>query len=277
MAKINHIDVINKNGYVLIGNLLEKRLINDVLNNILSFANIFRKKIVSKDSIPSKMIKNVDDLSQFLIWLDKYNNQYLFSFVSLVSSLYKIKQLCYKDIFIKKASELLLIPDEELLCGEISFLVNTPESKRLIYHWHNAKNYYPKREKHINFWVPIIIDKTKNNGTLEIAKGSHLNDYPFLEFQGPTDKSKKGNLTQNLIPDCYVKDFDIEKLECKVGSFAAILPKTIHSGSLNQSLECSYVLVFKIWANHKDWTLSSNLSQKYFEGDIGSGPDITII
>ena len=44
MEKINHIDVINKNGYVLIGNLLEKRLINDVLNNILPFANIFQKK-----------------------------------------------------------------------------------------------------------------------------------------------------------------------------------------------------------------------------------------
>ena len=33
MVKNNHIDVINKNGYVLIANFLEKRLINDVLNN----------------------------------------------------------------------------------------------------------------------------------------------------------------------------------------------------------------------------------------------------
>ena len=72
------------------------------------------------------MIKNVDNISQFLVWLDRYNNQYLFSFVSLVSSLYKIKELCYKDIFIKKASELLLIPDQELLCGEIAILGHTP-------------------------------------------------------------------------------------------------------------------------------------------------------
>ena len=169
------------------------------------------------------------------------------------------------------------IPVTELLCGEISFLVNTPSSKRLIYSWHNAKNYYPKRHLYINYWVPIIVNKRKNNGTLLIAKKSHLDDYPFLEFSGPTDQSNKGALTQNLIPKQIVDKFEIIPLELGVGSAGAMLPRLIHSGTFNETQECSYVLVFKIWANHKDWTLSDNLSIKYFSGDNGAGPDVGIV
>ena len=54
------------------------------------------------------------------------------------------------------------------------------------------KNFYPKRNKYLNLWMPIIVDKT-NNGTMEVALGSHLKEYPFLEFKGYSKDGKISN------------------------------------------------------------------------------------
>ena len=270
-------DEINSKGFTIINDLFTISEMEDAENNILNFANIFRRKIKSKSQICRKNINKINDLNKFLIWLDNYNSKYLFSFVGLVSQLPTVKKLTINESIIDLSCELLKSPKNELLSGESSFLVNTPSSERLIYQWHNAKNNYPKREVHINYWVPLIKNKTKNNGTLLVASKSHLSDYLFLQFKSPSDNSGKSMLTQNLIPDHFVNQFNIIPLEVDVGSCAAMLPKTIHSGSFNQTSQCSYVLVFKIWANHKDWTLSSKLDIKYFSGDIGSGADVQII
>ena len=54
-------------------------------------------------------------------------------------------------------------------------------------------------------------------------------------------------------------------------------PNLVHSSTLNKTRDNSYVLVFKIWSISKDWTLSSNIDQKYFNNDSGAGSDIKII
>ena len=82
------------------------------------------------------------------------------------------------------ASKILDVKKEELLVQEPSCLINLPHNKRVLYNWHNAKNFYPKRNKYLNLWMPIIVDKKTNNGTMEVALGSHLKEYPFLVFKG---------------------------------------------------------------------------------------------
>ncbi len=50
----------------------------------------------------------------------------------------------------------------------------------------------------------------------------------------------------------------------------------VHRSTFNSSSKCSFVCVFKVWSIAKDWTLSSQLNQKYFSGDDGAGEDIII-
>ena len=160
-----------------------------------------------------------------------------------------------------------------LLIQKPTLLINIPKNKRILYHWHNAKNSYPKRNKCLNLWFPIIKDKTLKNGSMEIAEKSHFKDYPFLEFKGYS-KDKKNALNQYLVPNNIVKGFKIKKIEAKIGSCLAMHHNLLHSSTTNFTNHCSFVVIFKIWSISDDLTLSNNIQQKYFMNDNGSGPDV---
>ncbi len=270
-------DALQQNGHSLIRNLFQSEEIEACTQNILAYADLFRRKLRSAPESGDQKITSVDDLSDYLEWLDHYNSDYLFEFVSTVSQLPALRRLTVLPQVLATAADFLDRPENELVVGQGSFLVNTPGSSRLIYDWHNAKNEYPKRNNHINFWVPLIVNKTATNGTLHVANGSHHRDYPFLEYRGPSSSMNTGALTQNRVPDEYVHQFETQALVCPLGDAGAMLPRTLHTGSLNESNRCSYVMVFKVWANHEDWTLSSQLAVKYNSGDKGAGADVRVV
>ena len=66
-------------------------------------------------------------------------------------------------------------------------------------------------------------------------------------------------------------------MNLKFGDFLAMHPNLLHSSCYNSSKFCSYVIVWKVWYIGKDWTLSSNLSQKYFSNDTAALQDLKII
>ena len=112
---------------------------------------------------------------------------------------------------------------------------------------------------------------------MKIAEKSHFNDdYPYKEFK---DKKRYGKnaLTQLLVSDKYIKKFKNITLKCKTGSLYGMHKNILHSSTLNNSKNCSYVLIFKIWSIAKDLTLSSNIQQKNNIKDDGFGKDITSI
>ena len=132
-----------------------------------------------------------------------------------------------------------------------------------------------KENKCINFWMPVLKNKKTNNGTLEICEKSHeISDYPFLEYK---TKFSSNNLTQNQIPNELFSRFKKKKIPLKIGSLMGMHNNIVHRSTINNTSECSFVCVFKVWSISKDWTISSNLDQKYFTGDNGAGVDIKII
>tara|TARA_B100001540_G_scaffold302806_1_gene310724 strand:- start:1077 stop:1895 length:819 start_codon:yes stop_codon:yes gene_type:complete len=260
------------NGYFFYNDLFSKDCNEKILNEISSLANLFVKKIPNL-KIKNK-IKKIGDIDKFCKKLEKYNKDYFFNFITLVSSLKTINKLIIDDKIVKLSSEILKEPKESLLFSRVSFLVNIPKNKRVLYHWHNATNAYPKRNRCINFWMPILKDKKNNNGTLEICEKSHeVSNYPFLEYKS---KSASNSLTQNQIPEELFKKYKRKKINLKIGSLLGMHNNIVHRSTINNSSECSFVCVFKVWSISKDWTVSSDLNQKYFIGDSGAGSDIKI-
>lgn len=266
-------------GFFKINNLITKKRLSMINNEIISFANLFSKKINKK--IFSKQISSNDDFSNFCIKLEKYNPKYFFHFVTLVSKLNSILDLtnfvCKKKL-LNISSEILKEKKNNLLTSyPPAFLVNLPKNKRILYHWHTAKNAYPKRSSYINFWMPLFTDKKIDNGSLKIAIKSHFNEnYPYKKY---IDKKKYGKnaLTQLLVSKKYINKFKVETLKCKTGSLYGMHKNLLHSSTLNKSKKCSYVLIFKVWSIAKDFTLSSNIQQKTNISDDGSGKDIISI
>ena len=264
------------NGYFTYPNLLSKKDKIEIEKQLFAFSNLFRKKIVVTGKKLISKIKSINDLSKFCIQLDKYNKDLLFNFNNFIGFLPCFKKISSNENLINIASKILDVKKEELLIQEPSCLINLPQNKRVLYSWHNAKNYYPKRNKYLNLWMPVIVDKKSNNGTMEVALGSHLKEYPFLEFKG-FSKDGKNALNQNFVPDYYHKNFKKKKMNLKYGDFLAMHPNLLHSSCYNSSKFCSYVIVWKVWHIGKDWTLSSNISQKYFSGDTTALQDIKIL
>lgn len=268
----------HKKGFFKINNLISKKKLNTINKEIISFANQFSKKINKNEF--KRNIKTTNDFSDFCIKLEKYNPKYFFHFVTLVSKLNSILDLtnfiCKKKLT-KISSEILNENQKNLLTSyPPAFLVNLPRNRRVLYHWHTAKNAYPKRASYINFWVPLFVNKKKDNGSLKIAEKSHFNEsYPYKEFKD-IKRYGKNALTQMLISNKYINKFKIQTLRCETGSLYGMHKNLIHSSTLNKSKNCSYVLIFKIWTIAKDLTLSSNIQQKN-NADEASGEDIVSI
>jgi len=261
------------NGYFFINDLYDSNHHKILSEEIFSLANIFSKKL---PLIKLKnTVKNLKDFDKFCKKLESYNKDYFFNFVTLVANLKTINRTILNDKISKVASEILQEPKNSLLFSKSSFLVNLPKNKRILYNWHNATNGYPKRNRCINFWLPVLANKNHQNGTLEISEASHkISNYPFLEYKS---KLPSNNLTQNEIPGDLFKKHKSKKIDLKIGSILGMHNNIIHRSTLNNSSACSYVCVFKVWSISKDWTVSSNLDQKYFTGDTGAGADIKII
>lgn len=278
MNKNLNYEFFNK-GFFKINNLISKKKLNIVKNEIFDFANLFAKKINNFKF--KKKILSLNDFSDFCINLESYNPKYFFHFVTLVSKLNSMLDLVNsisKSKLLNITSSILNEKKSNLLTSyPPSFLVNLPKNKRVLYHWHTAKSGYPKRVSYVNFWVPLLVEKKINNGSLKVAVKSHFNeDYPYKEFRD-TDRFGKNALTQMLVPKSYVNKFVIKTLKGKVGSCYGMHRNLLHSSSLNKSNQCSYVLIFKIWSISKDLTLSSNIQQKLSEIDDGSCGEILSI
>ena len=108
------------NGYFFYNDLFNKDYNEKILNEISSLANLFVKKI--------------GDIDKFCKKLEKYNKDYFFNFITLVSSLKTINKLIIDDKIMKLSSEILKEPKESLLFSRVSFLVNIPKNKRVLYH-----------------------------------------------------------------------------------------------------------------------------------------------
>lgn len=241
-----------------------------VEKNIIEFSNLFRKKI--KCNFKKKEILDIEDLNKFLIYLEKYNKIYLWNFQQLVAYIPAIKEIQLKESIIKNISNVLRVNENHILIQDPLILINLPSTKRNLYSWHNAKNYYQKRNNYIGMWIPLIRDKTTNNGTMSILKKSHKYDYPFLEYQENPSSSH-----QNEIPNKYITNFKKANLKLKFGDVFGMDKNLIHSSTLNKTKMFSMVLVFKYWDISKDLTLSSNITQQYFKGDQCSGKDVDAI
>ena len=165
-----------------------------------------------------------------------------------------IKKIQTNFKLIDIASDILNIKKDKILIQDPLILINLPSTSRNLYPWHNAHNYYQKRNNYIGMWIPLIEDKNAKNGSMIIAEKSHnKSDYPFLEYQKDTYSSH-----QYSIPQKPFSKFK-KKIHLKFGDVLGMHKNLVHKSSENKSKKFSMTLVFKYWDISKDLTLSSKL------------------
>ncbi len=243
----------------------------EIQKNIIQFVNLFRTKINKKWK--KKNLTSVNDLNKFFIFLEKYNKDYLWNLQQLICFLPEIKRIQTNIKLLDIASDILKTNKDKLLIQDPLILINLPSTSRNLYSWHNANNYYQKRNNYVGMWIPLIIDKNDKNGTMIIAEKSHYkSDFPFLEFQKDNYSSH-----QHSIPEDFVKKFKKRKIHMRFGDVFGMHKNLVHKSSENKSNVFSMVLVYKYWDISKDLTLSSKITEQYFKDDKCSRPDVKIV
>ena len=263
--------VFNSLGYFKKKNIFSLTDKKEIQNNIIEFVDLFRQKI--NRNWKKKKLLNSNDLNEFLIFLEKYNKDYMWNLQQLICFLPVIKKIQTNFKLIDIASHILNTKRDKILIQDPLILINLPSTIRNLYSWHNACNYYQKRNNYLGMWIPLIEDKNAKNGSMIIAEKSHnKSDYPFLEYQKDTYSSHQHSIPQNLL-----SKFKKKKIHLKFGDVLGMHKNLVHKSSKNKSKKFSMVLVFKYWDISKDLTLSSKITEQYFKNDKCSKSDVKII
>ena len=261
----------NTLGYFEKKNIFSLNDKKEIHKNIIEFVNLFRQKI--NINWKKKKLINNNDLNKFLIFLEKYNKNYLWNLQQLICFLPVIKKIQVDTKLIEIASDILNVKKDKLLIQDPLILINLPSITRNLYTWHNACNYYQKRNNYLGMWIPLIEDKNSKNGSMIIAEKSHIRkDYPFLEYQKDSHSSH-----QHSIPQNFLTKFKKKKIHLKFGDVLGMHKNLVHKSSKNKSKRFSMVLVYKYWDISKDLTLSSKITEQYFNNDKCSRSDVKII
>lgn len=150
--------------------------------------------------------------------------------------------------------------------------VNLPHSQRLLYHWHAEAHYYPKRRRLLNFWMPLFAPKNADNGTMYVARGSHLlGELPFAEYRGydVNDVGKPNHFVQYEIPESFIAGCEQVAIDAIPGDLVCFDRRTVHASSANLSPRPSYAAVLRAWDPSTDLTLSGNIAATPYGGDYG--------
>jgi hypothetical protein len=183
------------------------------------------------------------------------------------------------DKFLNISSRLLKCPTSLLKIHFDGILVNIPSAKQRLYRFHSEAHYYPYRKNFLNFWMPVIHNKTSENGAMLLKHSGHLKQYDFNEYSG-FDKVEGDKLSENdyfyqlEIPASQIADCETLISDLSVGRGLFFHSNLPHSSTLNHSDLPSYALIARVYDYRKDLTLSDKTGIKLYEGGRGGYPGL---
>lgn len=181
--------------------------------------------------------------------------------------------------FLKISSKLLECPSSLLKIHFDGILINIPSNKQRLYRFHSEAHYYPYRKNFLNFWMPVIHNKTAKNGTMLIKHKGHKKNYSFNEYNGfdkiEGDEANEENFFYQLeLPESEISKFETLIVDLKVGEGLFFNGNLPHTSTINKSNRPSYALIGRVYDYRKDLTLSDKTGIKLYEGGKAGFPGL---
>jgi len=228
-------DFFDTNGYLIVSNVLSKDTterfkldVKRVINAQLHRAN--------EDSLDEKSELILTEGIKKLELIDHDNVAEIYDTIFGMSSFLRI---C-GDLNIENAilSLLRVEPKKPLYGFTNRCRIDPPRDERRTYGWHQEVFYTIPNGRYIQTWAPLICDTTIQNGTIEIAIGSHV--------EGIANQSwieSPGKATQILIDNDVISKYPQISVEMKVGEMMFFSGFLGHRSGTNVSDEVRYSLV----------------------------------
>ena len=181
--------------------------------------------------------------------------------------------------FLEVCSELLKCPAALLKIHFDGVLINIPSNKQRLYRFHSEAHYYPYRKNFLNFWMPVIHNKTIDNGAMLIKHKGHQKKYDFNEYSG-FDKVEGSQVTEDNffyqleLPESQISEYETIVTDLNVGDGLFFNSNTPHSSVVNKSSLPSYALIARVYDYRQDLTLSDRTGIKLYSGGKAGYPGL---
>ena len=223
------------NGFVIIKDFYADEDLNDFKSEVKNIINAYLIKAGLQEIDSTKD----DVLTNGILALEEKDHEYVAAIYDTIfqsPSFFRIAGNRNTEKYIK---DLLHIDTSHALYGFTNRCrIDPPKDNRRTYGWHQEVFYTVPRGSYIQTWAPLIFDTTFENGTIEVAVGSHkenIADQTWNEFEGKA--------TQILVADNIVQKYEQRVVEMKVGEILFFSGFLAHRSGNNISKQVRYSLV----------------------------------
>ena len=265
---------ISELGFTIIRNFFSDEELNDFESQVVDLYLLQAKKIgeykAQAIEIGNSALTNFEKFSAIYEMMEENDKEALYHVQQFLTSSFGARALL-NDRFQNLTAELLGSSRSSVLNDGPSLFVNRPNTQRLLYKWHSEAHYYPKRRRFLNIWLPLFDDKSKNNGTMSFKEKSHLQDFPFSDYQGynKDTQNKQNHFTQYEIPSNLLIDFKEHFVEANRKDLVIFHKKMVHTSNQNASKNYSVAVVARVWDPTDDLTISGNIGATPYGGNVG--------
>lgn len=219
---------LNKNGYLIITNVLNKKDFENIKKLILNTAKIhinFKKKKIS----------GLDDphFNKELIKLRKKNKKIFAYFFDTLQTSIASYQLWTNTKIMKIVKKIMACEIDTISATDFLIRIDSPIDKRNKLEWHQDSAYFRQNNKGyngLNCWTPL----TKlpfNMGPLEFLVKSHK----LGLVKAKKERPGKFRSLQRKIDHKLIKNLKIKKFELNLGDFIFLNMDTVHRSGENSS------------------------------------------
>lgn len=261
-------------GFTTIKNFFSNEILDEFEGVVVDLFLLQAKKIGEyRDKaieIEESKLSNFEKFSSIYEMMEQDDKEALYQVQKYLTSSFGARAI-FGEQFNELTTSLLRSQKNSILVDGPALFVNRPNTERLLYKWHSEAHYYPKRRRFLNIWLPLFDSKSRANGTMSFKKKSHLQDFPFSDYQGYNKNSqdRSNYFIQYEIPPNFLCDYEEHWCEVDRGDLVIFHKNLVHTSNQNTSDKYSIAVVARVWDPSDDLTLSGSIAATPYGGNIG--------
>lgn len=223
------------NGFVIVKNFYRQEDMADFKYEVKNIINAY----LIKAGLEGMSDTGDDILSGGILRLEEVDHEYVAAIYDTIFQSPSFFRICGNRDTEKYIKHLLDAPINHPLYGFTNRCrIDPPKDNRRTYGWHQEVFYTIPRGSYIQTWAPLIFDATYENGTIEVAVGSHNE-----KIAKQTWNESLGKATQIIVDEKIVEKYPRKVVEMKVGEILFFSGYLAHRSGNNVSNHVRYSLV----------------------------------
>jgi hypothetical protein len=270
-------DIYAREGFIHLRSYFDLYSLGDFEDQIIALYHMQARKIGEYRQTVDKLIESdatrFEKIAGIVNLLEAKDAEAMYQVQKFFPSCNALRSL-FRPEFLAFCAKLFGCKPETTLLDGPALFVNKPGVKRLLYRWHSEAQYYGKRRRFANIWLPIFGDRTIENGAMVVMPESHRKPWhtsEMVEYAGyeAGDEKKRNQFRQLEICENFLADYTYHRCVSNRGDVIIFDRNLVHASSPNHSDTPAFAIVCRVWDPSDDLTLSGEMEAAPYGGNQG--------